>query len=266
MEQLVHFGYTTLGLIRDVLPIAGILLGFQLFILKRPILNPTRVFVGLVFVLLGLAFFLEGLELALFPLGRLMAEQLTLPSFIFGSAEGSVPAFSWTDYMWVYAFAAAIGFATTVAEPALIAVAIKANHVSAGTITVNGLRVAVAIGVAFGVALGTFRIVTGTPLHWYIITGYIFVIIQTAFAPKAIIPLAYDSGGVTTSTVTVPLVAALGLGLAETIPGRSALLDGFGLIAFASLFPMITVMAYAQISSWRTNRNKDDTYEGPKDY
>jgi hypothetical protein len=266
MEQLIHFGLTTLGLIRDVLPIAGILLGFQLFILKRPIVNPTRVFVGLVFVLLGLAFFLEGLELALFPLGRLMAEQLTLPSFIFGTSEGAVPVFTWTDYMWVYAFAASIGFATTVAEPALIAVAIKANQVSAGTITVNGLRIAVAIGVAIGVALGTFRIVTGTPLHWYIITGYVVVMIQTAFAPRAIIPLAYDSGGVTTSTVTVPLVAALGLGLAETIPGRSALLDGFGLIAFASLFPMITVMAYAQIGTWRASKKQDDTYEGPTDY
>ena len=266
MEQLIHFGYTALGLIRDVLPIAGILLGFQLFILKRPILNPTRVFVGLVFVLFGLAFFLEGLELALFPLGRLMAEQLTIPSFILGTSEGSVPVFSWADYMWVYVFAAAIGFATTVAEPALIAVAIKANQVSAGTITVNGLRFAVAIGVAFGVALGTFRIVSGTPLHWYIITGYMVVIIQTAFAPRAIIPLAYDSGGVTTSTVTVPLVAALGLGLAETIPGRSALLDGFGLIAFASLFPIISVMAYAQIGIWRAGRAQVDTYEGPTDY
>jgi hypothetical protein len=266
MEQLIHFGYTTLGLIKDVLPIAAILLGFQLFILKRRVRDPARVFVGLVFVLFGLAFFLEGLELALFPLGRLMAEQLTLPSFIFGTSDGAVPEFSWADYMWVYVFAAAIGFATTVAEPALIAVAIKANHVSAGTITVNGLRFAVAIGVAFGVALGTFRIVSGTPLHWYIITGYVVVMIQTAFAPRAIIPLAYDSGGVTTSTVTVPLVAALGLGLAETIPGRSALLDGFGLIAFASLFPMITVMAYAQIGTWRASRSQDDTYEGPTDY
>jgi hypothetical protein len=254
MEQLLHFGQTTLGLLVDVLPIASILLGFQVLVLKRPIANPARVFVGLVFVLLGLALFLEGLELALFPLGRLMAQQLTLPAFIFGIESGPIPAFSWGDYMWVYIFAAAIGFATTVAEPALIAVAIKANQVSAGTVTVNGLRFAVAIGVAFGVALGTFRIVSGTPLHWYIIAGYAVVIIQTAFAPRSIIPLAYDSGGVTTSTVTVPLVAALGLGLAETIPGRSALLDGFGLIAFASLFPMITVMAYAQISAWRISR------------
>jgi hypothetical protein len=245
-----------ISLLRDVLPIAGILIGFQVLVLRRPIPNPSRVFIGLLCVLVGLAFFLEGLELALFPLGRLMAEQLTSPVFVLGAEAAANGAFSWTDYMWVYVFAAAIGFATTIAEPALIAVSIKANQVSGGTITVNGLRVAVAIGVAVGVAMGAFRIVTGTPLHWYITTGYIVVIIQTMFAPRAIIPLAYDSGGVTTSTVTVPLVAALGLGLAETIPGRSALLDGFGLIAFASLFPMISVMAYAQISEWLTRRDR----------
>ncbi|MFC1796663.1 DUF1538 domain-containing protein [Pseudomonadota bacterium] len=264
MEEIIHFGHTSLGLLRDVLPIAGILLGFQILILKRPIRDPAQVFVGLIFVLFGLALFLEGLELALFPLGRLMAQQLTLPSFILDGAAGEIGGFSWSDYMWVYVFAAAIGFATTVAEPALIAVAIKANQVSGGTVTVNGLRFAVAIGVAIGVSLGTFRIVSGTPLHWYIITGYMVVIVQTAFAPRKIIPLAYDSGGVTTSTVTVPLVAALGLGLAETIPGRSALLDGFGLIAFASLFPMITVMAYAQISEWRAHTGPDK-YEEPTD-
>ena len=257
MEALTSFGGTMLGMLTDVLPIAGILLGFQVLILRRPILHPARVFVGLVFVLLGLALFLEGLVMALFPLGRLMAEQLTAPAFILGEGAAAISAFTWSDYLWVYVFAAAIGFATTVAEPALIAVSIKANQVSGGTITVTGLRVAVARGVALGVALGTFRIVTGTPLHWYIIAGYVVVIIQTTKAPRSIIPLAYDSGGVTTSTVTVPLVAALGLGLAETIPGRSALLDGFGLIAFASLFPMISVMAYAQLSEWRAKRALD---------
>jgi hypothetical protein len=257
VEELLHFGQTTVGLIRDVLPIAVILIGFQILILRRPIVNPARVGFGLVLVLLGLALFLEGLELALFPLGRLMAGQLTTPSFLFGPGTEIIGEFVWSDYLWVYVFAGAIGFATTVAEPALIAVSIKANQVSGGTITVNGLRFAVAVGVALGVALGAFRIVTGTPLHWYIITGYVVVILQTAVAPRAIIPLAYDSGGVTTSTVTVPLVAALGLGLAETIPGRSPLLDGFGLIAFASLFPMITVMAYAQISEWRTRRARE---------
>jgi hypothetical protein len=260
MDQLLHFGQTALGLVRDVLPIAAILIGFQVLILRRPILNPARVGVGMVLVLLGLALFLEGLELALFPLGRLMAEQLTAPAFLFGTDTGQVAQFSWADYMWVYVFAAAIGFATTVAEPALIAVSIKANQVSGGTITVNGLRFAVAVGVAIGVALGAFRIVSGTPLHWYIITGYVIVIVQTAVAPRGIIPLAYDSGGVTTSTVTVPLVAALGLGLAETIPGRSPLLDGFGLIAFASLFPMISVMAYAQISEWRTRKGREANF------
>lgn len=263
MEAILHFGATVVTLIRDVLPIAVILIGFQVLVLRRPIHNPARVFVGLLMVLLGLAFFLEGLELALFPLGRLMAQQLTSPSFLMGGSGVAMGDFTWMDYYWVYIFAAAIGFATTVAEPALIAVSIKAHQVSGGTITVTGLRIVVAIGVAFGVALGSFRIVTGTPLHWYIISGYIIVLIQTAFAPRAIIPLAYDSGGVTTSTVTVPLVAALGLGLAETIPGRSALLDGFGLIAFASLFPIIAVMAYAQISEWlnRRARGKNTSQE-----
>jgi hypothetical protein len=141
-----------------------------------------------------------------------------------------------------------------VAEPSLIAVAIKANQVSGGAISAWGLRIAVAIGVAVGISLGTFRIVTGYPLHYFIISGYLVVIVQTFLAPKMIVPLAYDSGGVTTSTVTVPLVAALGLGLAETVPGRSPLLDGFGLIAFASLFPIISVMAYAQISEYRALR------------
>jgi hypothetical protein len=262
MGALHDFGSTLLLLLRDVMPIMGILFGFQFFVLRKPIINPARVITGLVFVILGLALFLEGLELALFPIGHLMAEQLTAPEFIYG-ADAVIPAQAdWTEYYWVYAFAAAIGFATTIAEPALIAVAIKANQVSGGTIKVNGLRFAVAIGVAVGVALGAFRIITGTPLHWYIITGYVLVIIQTAFAPKTIIPLAYDSGGVTTSTVTVPLVAALGLGLAETIPGRSALLDGFGLIAFASLFPIIAVMAYAQIGAHlqtsRTQTHEDN--------
>jgi hypothetical protein len=250
MSPLLDFGATVLGMLRDITPIAVILIGFQVLVLRRPIPRPGRVAAGLVFVLLGLALFLQGLQLALFPLGRLMAEQLTAPELV-ASADGAT---HWLDYLWVYAFAAAIGFSTTIAEPALIAVAIKANQVSGGTITVQGLRIAVALGVAVGVALGVFRIVTGTPLHWYIIVGYIIVILQTAIAPRLIIPLAYDSGGVTTSTVTVPLVAALGLGLAESIPGRSALLDGFGLIAFASLFPIMAVMAYAQIGEWRGRR------------
>ncbi len=254
MDGLISFGYSLLAMLRDVVPIAAILFGFQILVLRQRITNPARVGVGMVFVLLGLTLFLQGLEMALFPLGRLMASQLTAPEFIFGIETEVLKNVVWLDYLWVYVFAAAIGFATTVAEPALLAVAIKANQVSGGTITVRGLRFAVAIGVAVGVSLGAFRIVTGTPLHWYIISGYVAVIIQTAFAPKSIIPLAFDSGGVTTSTVTVPLVAALGLGLAETIPGRSPILDGFGLIAFASLFPIMAVMGYAQLVEWKARR------------
>jgi hypothetical protein len=243
--------------------VAAIIVGFQVLILRQRIPNLKSVLIGFIYVLIGLTLFLVGLEEALFPLGKLMATQLTDPEFIFGTTGAIAEALHWDDYLWVYLFAAAIGFATTIAEPALIAVSIKANQVSGGTITVNGLRIAVAIGVAVGVATGTFRIVTGTPLHWYIIVGYVVVIVQTAMAPRAIIPLAYDSGGVTTSTVTVPLVAALGLGLAETIPGRSPLLDGFGLIAFASLFPMISVMAYAQLSEWRSRRARLSANELP---
>jgi hypothetical protein len=254
MDGLLHFGTTLITMLRDVVPIAAILFGFQALVLRKKIKNPARVAMGMVLVVLGLTMFLEGLEMALFPVGRLMASQLTAPEFIYGSADAVAGSIHWLDFLWIYAFAGAIGFATTVAEPALMAVAIKANQVSGGTITVRGLRFAVALGVAVGVAVGAFRIVTGTPLHWFIISGYVVVIIQTIFAPRPIIPLAYDSGGVTTSTVTVPLVAALGLGLAETIPGRSPVLDGFGLIAFASLFPIIAVMGYAQLGDWKARR------------
>ena len=250
IDLLINIAATLL----DVLPIAVIIFGFQLLVLRKPIPNLKRIIAGFVMVLLGLAFFLEGLQAALFPLGKLMAQQLTDPAFIL---SGNLSAeLSWWNYKWVYLFALAIGFSTTIAEPSLLAVAIKANQVSAGSIGVWGLRIAVAIGVAFGITLGVFRIVTGTPLYWYIITGYVFVVIQTFYAPRMIIALAYDSGGVTTSTVTVPLVAALGLGLSSTVPGRSPLLDGFGLIAFASLFPIMSVMAYAQLSEWQAKRNK----------
>jgi len=238
----------------DVIPIVIVIFGFQWLVLRKPVANRKRLIIGFVLVLLGLGFFLEGLQAALFPLGRLMAQQLTDPAFIAGDDIGRV--LQWWDYQWVYLFAFAIGFATTIAEPSLLAVAIKANQVSAGSIGIWGLRIAVAIGVAIGIALGVYRIITGTPLYWYIISGYVFVLIQTMFAPRMIIALAYDSGGVTTSTVTVPLVAALGLGLASTVPGRNPLLDGFGLIAFASLFPIMSVLAYAQLSEWRGKRSK----------
>jgi len=247
---------TLLSTLKDVLPIGLILFGFQLFVIRRPIPNLKNVLVGFVYVIIGLTFFLVGLEKALFPIGRLMADQLTNPEFLFGKGSVIPDVVNWADYYWVYLFAFAIGFSTTIAEPSLMAVAIKAKEVSGGAIGVWGLRIAVALGVAIGISIGTYRIVTGLPMHYFIIVGYIFVVIQTFYAPKLIIPLAYDSGGVTTSTVTVPLVAALGLGLAETVPGRNPLLDGFGLIAFASLFPVMSVMAYAQISEMMSKKTK----------
>jgi len=259
VEMFSQFITTLLTTITDVLPIAAILFGFQFAVIRKPIPNLTRVLAGFIWVIIGLSLFLIGLEWALFPLGKLMAQQLTDPAFIAGVDASETAAnivLHWQDYAWVYVFAFLIGFSTTIAEPSLIAVAIKANDVSGGAIGVWGLRIAVAIGVAVGISLGCYRIVVGDPIHWYIIVGYIVVVIQTMFSPKMIIPLAYDSGGVTTSTVTVPLVAALGLGLAETVPGRSPLIDGFGLIAFASLFPIISVMAYAQLSEWRAKRQK----------
>ncbi len=232
---------------RDVLPVLGLLVLFQLVVLKRPLPRPRRIIFGFCLVLVGMACFLGGLDLALFPLGRAMALQLTQTAQTGGSAP-------WTAYGWVYLFAFAVGFATTIAEPSLIAVAKKSEEVSYKAVSAQGLRIAVAIGVAVGITLGTFRIVTGTPLYIYILAGYVVVAIQTFLAPRMIIPLAYDSGGVTTSTVTVPLVAALGLGLASNVPGRSPVLDGFGLIAFASLFPIISVLGYAQLAQWRAGR------------
>jgi hypothetical protein len=246
---------SAVGTLLAILPIAAILLVFQALVLRERISNPRRIIVGFVYVALGLALFLVGLEEALFPLGRIMAQQLTAPAFVTGGAGDP----GWTDYAWVYVFAGAIGFSTTLAEPSLMAVALKAREVSGGAVGAWGLRIAVAAGVGISVAVGTFRIVTGTPLY---------VVLQTWRAPRAIIPLAYDSGGVTTSTVTVPLVTALGLGLASSVPGRSPLIDGFGLIALASLFPMITVMGYAQISQWRANsadrrlQSEDDANDG----
>jgi hypothetical protein len=247
MEALAALASAFFGTLRDVFPILLILGFFQLAVLRKQIPNLKNVAIGFGLVVAGLALFLVGLEKALFPLGELMAKQLTDPTFIAGEGVES-EALKWHHYGWVYVFAAAIGFSTTIAEPSLIAVSLKANEASGGALDPWGLRIAVAIGVALSVALGAFRIVTGTPLALYMVFGYLVVIIQTVFAQKSIVPLAYDSGGVTTSTVTVPLVTALGLGLATTVPGRSPLIDGFGLIALASLFPMITVMGYAQLA------------------
>ncbi len=252
LELLQTFGTTAIATLRDVAPIVVILLGFQWLVLRRRPPNLKRIATGFVYVLLGLTLFLVGLEEALFPLGESMAEQLT--ALAMSGAEPGAEA-HWRDYAWIYVFAAAIGFATTVAEPALIAVSLKAEEVSGGALDARGLRMAVAVGVAVGVALGAYRIVSGTPLPYYIIAGYLVVIVQTWKTAKAVVPLAYDSGGVTTSTVTVPVVTALGLGLASTIPGRSPLIDGFGLIAFASLFPIMSVMGYAMLTDWWRRRS-----------
>ena len=253
MELLFHAFLTSLkSTALDVAPIAGILIFFQVVLLRRPLPNLRKLIAGFVCVLAGLALFLVGLEQALFPIGETMARQLTSPDAL-GAASGE-GAPDWRAYWLVYAFAAAIGFATTVAEPSLIAVALKAETVSGGAVRAWGLRIAVAVGVAVGVALGCFRIVTGTPLPWYIMVAYVIVIVLTFRSVRTIVPLAYDSGGVTTSTVTVPVVAALGLGLAASIPGRSPLIDGFGLIAFASVFPIMTVLGYAIAASWWNRR------------
>ncbi len=250
MDLIIESGRIVVSTAKDVLPIALFLFFFHGVVLKRRLVNRGRIIAGFCLVVLGLGLFLIGLETGLFPLGRLMAEQLTTMSL----EQGSGLRAHWLDYSWVYVFAFTVGFGTTVAEPALLVVALKAHAVSGGAIHAWGLRVAVALGVAVGVALGCFRIVTGTPLHWYIIAGYLIVVVQTAFSPKLIVPLAYDSGGVATSTVTVPLVTALGLGLAEHVPGRNPLLDGFGLIAFACLFPIMSVLAYAQLTALKEQR------------
>ncbi|MEA1892207.1 MAG: DUF1538 domain-containing protein [Campylobacterota bacterium] len=216
----------------DVVPILGIILFFQYVILKKPVDNLKNVLIGFGLVIIGLDAFIIGLEMGLFSLGETMAFQLTQND----------------SNIIIYSFAFMIGFSTTMAEPSLTAIARKAKEISDGKINDFVLRIFVAVGVAIGISLGAFRIVHGGDIVYYIIAGYMIVIALTFIAPKYIIPIAYDSGGVTTSTVTVPLVAALGLGLATNIPGRDPLIDGFGLIAFASLFPMITVMTYGVIT------------------
>ena len=217
-----------IGTIGNVLPIILTILGFYYFILRKRIPQALRHGIGFVLVTVGLYAFVIGLEAGLFPVGESLAEALVL--------NGNV-------YL-LYAFAFTIGFATTIAEPALTAIAKKSQEISGGAINAFILRLFVAGGVGVGILLGAYRIVNGDNIVWYIMIGYIIVVILTFFAPRTIIPVAYDSGGVTTSEITVPIIAALGLGLATTIPGRDVLIDGFGLIAFASLFPMITVLTY----------------------
>ena len=231
-----------LGSCRDLAPIIGVVVFFQLVVLRQPFPELLGVIVGLTFVILGLALFVLGLELGLFPIGEAMAEAFARKGSLF----------------WLLLFGFGLGFSTTIAEPALIAVAKEAAVVAAkgdyiGTNPASlqayalGLRITVAFSVGVAILVGLVRILKGWPVHYLIIGGYLGVMVMTIFAPKEIVGIAYDSGGVTTSTVTVPLVAALGVGLASTIRGRNPLTDGFGLIAFASLLPMIFVMGYGMI-------------------
>ncbi len=243
-ELLVEFGSTLRSTVGDVAPILLLIAFYQILVIKKPIPNLRNVFLGFIFVILGLAMFLMGLERALFPIGKLMALQLSSPDFV---ENGSGDKVTWTSYYWIYIFSAMIGFSTTLAEPALKAVAIKANSISGGSLNELTLRITVALGAGIALAMGTFRIVTGTPLYYYLLVCYLIVIIQTIFAPKSMVALAYDSGGVTTSTVTVPIVAALGLGLSSSVEGSNPALDGFGLIALVCMFPIITVLGYLQI-------------------
>jgi len=231
-----------LGVIKDVAPILIVIFFFQYIIIKKPVAHLHRTITGIIMVVLGLYAFIVGLEMGLFPIGETIAFQLT----------------EMKNNLLIYLFAFLIGFSTTMAEPALLAIAIKAEEISEGNIKQNILRMVVAVGVAIGIGLGSYRIVAGDPIHYYIVAGYILVIIFTYFAPRYIVPIAYDSGGVTTSTVTVPLVAALGLGLAENIEGRNPLIDGFGLIAFASLFPMLTVMGYGIYAQYMQSKLKGE--------
>jgi hypothetical protein len=217
------------GMLRDVLPIILVILFFQYAVLRQSLASPLKVGVGFALVIVGLYAFVVGLKLGLFPIGERMAEQLI----------------AYDSWVWVYLFAFCIGFATTMAEPALIAVGQQAEEAAAGKIRGNVIRILVALGVAIGITIGVHRIITGDSIHYYIIGGYLLVIFLTALAPRYIVALAFDLGGVTTSEVTVPLVTALGIGLASQIDGRNVMIDGFGLIAFASIFPIVTVMIYA---------------------
>ncbi|MDH5637082.1 MAG: DUF1538 domain-containing protein [Nitrospinota bacterium] len=214
--------------VMDVAPLLVVIFFFQFVVIGESFPNTPRMLAGIALVITGLFLFMRGLEMALFPLGESLA---------FSFAEKG-------DVKLLLAFAVAIGYSATVAEPALLAVAEKAELITHGRLTAFALRNTVAAGVAFGIALGTIRIILGHPIHYYFIGGYTLVMALTAYAPKDIVGLAYDMGGVTTSTVTVPLVTALGVGLASSISGRNPLIDGFGLVAFAAMTPMATVMVY----------------------
>ena len=241
-KSLLALAHSMLGSLRDLAPIIIVIAFFQLFVLQQPLPDLIGLITGVLFVVLGLTFFIYGLEMGLFPIGESMAHAF--------ARKGSVK--------WLLVFAFSLGFGTTVAEPALIAVAAEAAQVAAGGGVIeqtadaqasyaNGLRFTVAMSVGLAIVIGVLRILKGWPIQYLIIGGYILVMIMTFIAPEEIIGIAYDSGGVTTSTITVPLVTALGVGLASSIKGRNPMIDGFGLIAFASLTPMIFVMAYGMI-------------------
>ena len=233
---------TIAGTARDVLPVARVMRLVHCVVLRQKLYRAPQVFVGLAFVTVGLALLLLGVDKALFPAGRMMVAQLS-PAKVH---EAATP--HWWDFHLIYLFAFCITFAAAIAEPALLAVAQRVNAISGGAIGTWGLRIAAALGVAIGVTLGCVRIVSGLPLHWCMAGIFSVILLQTLTAPRAILPLAYDTGGVSTTVVTVPVVAALGLGIAEIMPSRNALLDGFGLVAFACTVPAVTVLAYAQIA------------------
>ena len=249
-SEFIHVFFQT---IKDVTPVVLLFLFFQFIILKQAIPNPRKVILGVFFVVLGLTLFLMGLDKALFPIGKIMATQLSSPEFIRSSYHDPE---SWFAYYWIYIFAAVIGFSTSIAEPSLIAVAIKAHEISGGAIGQRGLRLTVAFGVAIAMILSSFRIISGIPLYIFILISYLIVLFLTFFAPKHLIALAYDVGGVTTSTVTVPIVAALGLGLSSMVPGRNPATDGFGMVALACLFPVIAVLGYGIFTEYLNTLQK----------
>ena len=243
-QQFLVFLKALLGSCKDLLPIILVIAFFQFAVLQQPMPNIGDILVGLALVVLGLTFFIYGLEMGLFPIGESMAQAF--------AKKGSIS--------WLLTFAFCLGFGTTVAEPSLIAVAKEAASVAAagGMISdtlasqlsyANGLRFTVAFAVGLAIVIGVLRIIRGWPIQYLILGGYVLVVLMTMIAPSWIIGIAYDSGGVTTSTITVPLVTALGVGLASAIKGRNPMIDGFGLIAFASLTPMIFVMIYGMVIS-----------------
>ena len=244
-DSLIALVKDALASLRNVLPIVVVISAFQVFVIQSAVTELISLVVGGLLVVLGLAFFIFGLRLALFPIGESLAHSL--------ARKGSV--------FWLVVFAFTLGFGTTIAEPALIAVAAEAAKVAAGAEAIAssadakdsyalGLRITVALAVGFALVLGVIRILANWSLPIMIISGYILVVLITTFAPDEIVGIAYDCGGVTTSTVTVPLVAALGVGLASSIRGRNPMTDGFGLIAFASLTPILFVLVYEIIVQW----------------